>query len=86
MTCRGCLGRHLIHVSIITISQQNTRHSPNAVSMLAHRLRRWPKIETALDECLVFTGWSLEPRHCHSHRLTMFVIVTQKTGNIKNRC
>ena len=31
-------------------------HSPNAVSMLAYRLRRWPNIETALDECPVFAG------------------------------
>ena len=31
-------------------------HSPNAVSMLAHRIRRWPNIETALGECLVFAG------------------------------
>ena len=28
-------------------------HSPNAVSMLAHRLRRWLNIETALGECPV---------------------------------
>ena len=34
----------------------NTGHSPNAVSMLAHRLRRWPNIETALGECPVFAG------------------------------
>ena len=34
----------------------NTRHSHNAVSMLAHRLRRWPNIETALGECPVFAG------------------------------
>ena len=27
-----------------------TGSSPNAVSMLAHRLRRWPNIETALGE------------------------------------
>ena len=31
-------------------------YSPNAVSMLAHRLRRWPNIETALGECVVFAG------------------------------
>ena len=35
----------------------NTRHSPNAVSMLAHRLRRWSNIETALGECLTFAGY-----------------------------
>ena len=29
---------------------------PNAVSMLAQRLRRWPNIETGLDEWLVFAG------------------------------
>ena len=32
----------------------NTGHSSNAVSILVHRLRRWPNIETALDECPVF--------------------------------
>ena len=32
----------------------NTGHSPKAVPMLAHRLRRWPNIETALGECPVF--------------------------------
>ena len=26
--------------------------------MLAHRLRRWPNIETALGECPVFAGWA----------------------------
>ena len=34
----------------------NTGHSHNAVSMLAHRLRRWPNIETALGKCPVFSG------------------------------
>ena len=34
----------------------NTGNSPNAVSMLAQRQRRWASIETVLDECLVFTG------------------------------
>ena len=29
-------------------------HRPNAVSMLGHRLRRWPSIETALGHRLVF--------------------------------
>ena len=33
-----------------------TRHSSNAVSMLGHRLRRWPNIETALGVCIVFAG------------------------------
>ena len=34
--------------------QVNTGHSPNAASMLAHRLQRWPNIEMAL--CPVFAG------------------------------
>ena len=34
----------------------NTKHSLNAVSMLAHRLRRWPNIKTALGEYPVFAG------------------------------
>ena len=29
---------------------------PNAVSMLAHRLRRWSNIETALGKCLMYAG------------------------------
>ena len=33
----------------------NTWHSPNAVSMLTHRLPRWPGIETALGDCIVFS-------------------------------
>ena len=32
----------------------NTGYSPNAVSTLAHRLRRWPNIETASGESPVF--------------------------------
>ena len=34
--------------------QLSLYHSPNAVSMLAHRLRRWPNIETALGDRKVF--------------------------------
>ena len=34
----------------------DTGHSPNAASMLGHRLRRWPNIETALGEFPVFLG------------------------------
>ena len=32
----------------------NTGHSPNAVSMLGQRRRRWANIKTALGECPVF--------------------------------
>ena len=34
--------------------QANTRYSPNAFSILVHRLRRWPNIEKALGEYPVF--------------------------------
>ena len=34
----------------------NTRHRPNAVSILVHRLRRWTKTEPALGQCLVLAG------------------------------
>ena len=40
--------------AVIAAIPANTGHSPDAVSMLAHRLRRWPNIETALGECPVF--------------------------------
>ena len=36
--------------------QTQTGHSPKAVSMVAHRLRRWSNIETALGECPVFAN------------------------------
>ena len=32
--------------------------------MLAHRLRRWPNIETALGECLVFAGMTPLYKKC----------------------
>ena len=38
------------------VSPAKTAHSPNAVSMLGQRQRRWPNIETALGEQLVFAG------------------------------
>ena len=38
------------------VNPANTRHSPNAVSMLVQRRRRWANIETALGECPVFAG------------------------------
>ena len=36
----------------------NTGHSHKAVSMLAHCLRRWANIETALGEYPVFAGYT----------------------------
>ena len=38
------------------VSQANTRHWAIVVSMLVHRLRRWPNIETTMAQCLVFAG------------------------------
>ena len=39
---------HLSHVTRPDRIPANTGHSPNVVSMLGQRLRRWPNIETAL--------------------------------------
>ena len=41
---------------LIVAHPANTGHSPYAVSMLGHRLRRWPNIKTASGECPVFAG------------------------------
>ena len=37
----------------------NTGHSPNVISMLGHRLRRWPDIGITLGEHPVFAGMIL---------------------------
>ena len=42
-----------VHIGSV---QANAGHSPDAVSMLVQRLRRWSNIETALGECPVFAG------------------------------
>ena len=34
----------------------NTTHLPNVLSMLAHRLRRWPNIGQTLGRCVVLLG------------------------------
>ena len=44
------------HRKLDSYNPANTGNSPNAVSMLVHRLRRWTNIETALDECPVLAG------------------------------
>ena len=36
----------------------NTRHWTIVVSMLVHRLRRWPNIDTTVVQCLVLAGYS----------------------------
>ena len=38
------------------VNPANTGHSPNAVSMLAHRLQRRPNNETTLGDCPLFAG------------------------------
>ena len=48
-------GTTLIHHWVCCILRANTWHSPKAVSMLTHSLRRWPDIETAVGDCIVFT-------------------------------
>ena len=40
----------------VSINPANTRHLPNAVSMLGQRRRRLTNIKTALGECLVLAG------------------------------
>ena len=40
----------------VLIYTGNTRHSPDVVSMLGQRRRRWANIETTSGECLVFAG------------------------------
>ena len=42
-----------------TSDTANTKHSPNVILMLDHRLRRWTNIKTTLGKCLVFaeTCW-----------------------------
>ena len=44
----------------------NNNNSSNAVSMLAHRLRLWHNIKTALGECLVFAGIQVSYSLSHS--------------------
>ena len=45
----------------------NTRRWTNADLMLAHRLRRWPNIKSALVQRLVFAGyfWKLLEYHIY---------------------
>ena len=58
-----------------------TRHSPNAVLMLAQRLRRWPNIEPTLEKCTMFEGksscmsiqvWVSPFRNPHSNTVSLF--------------
>ena len=47
-------------VYVMEHPEQETRHRPNVVLMLAHRLRRWTNIKTTLGQRIVFAGCSLE--------------------------
>ena len=40
--------QHWVCCILCSCTSANTWHSPNAVSLLTHSLRRWPNIETAL--------------------------------------
>ena len=44
------------YFTIIKTTPARTRHWPNVVSMLGHRLRRWPSIETTKGQCLVLAA------------------------------
>ena len=61
LECQSCLKR-LCEANCITGSKAlgplpaNTTHLSNVWPMLAHRLRRWPKIGQTLDRCVVFDG------------------------------
>ena len=55
---------HFVHLTpieaIINDHPQVTSHSLKVGSMLAHRLRRCPNIETTMGECLVYAGYFSE--------------------------
>ena len=53
---RLCIKRNLLFRFGACLHTQQTRRRPNAGSMLAHRLRRWPSIKPALVQRLVFAG------------------------------
>ena len=58
----------------------NTRHLPNAVSMLAHRLRRWCNIETALGECRVCWDRRLFTMYIHTHSIWIATVAQHQTN------
>ena len=58
----------------------STRHWTNAVSMLAHRLRRRPSIKTTLDQRLVWAGY-FHPRDPLSRPGAAGVTITSVTGS-----
>ena len=47
--------KHIVHNATCPA---NTIRLSSAVSVLGHRLRRWPNTDTALDKRIVFAGWA----------------------------
>ena len=60
----------LIYQRVCCIFCANTYHSTNTVSMLTHSLRRWPVIETALSDCIVFSDCCIMRGRCTSRSQT----------------
>ena len=68
----------------------NKGHSPNVVSMLGQRRRRWPDIKTTLSECPVFAGlpvgpWSSVAGSTPSSCFLLHGIILNRSGN-RDRC
>ena len=64
------IASHLGIAEFSKTSQKNTRHSPNAGSMLGHRRRRWSSIEPTSGGCLVFAVinlWCARPGATENH-------------------
>ena len=75
--CRSIVydaGPTLIYHRVCCILCASTWHSPNAVSMLTHSLRRWPVSETALGECTVFSD-------CFIMRVTLCIPAPETPNN-----
>ena len=60
---------------------------PNAVSILAHRQRRWANIETTLGRVFVFAGWPIAVFCPVTSALTtlLFFVNIRLNSNIKNK-
>ena len=48
------------------VNPANTKHCPNADSMLGQRRRRWTNIDAGLGQCLVFSGRSVVHYHARN--------------------
>ena len=80
--------QHTVHCGwfstlITRLDTTPTRHSPNAVSMLGQRLRRWPNIEPALEKYTMFERKSSCPantKHLYNIYATSANIVQSHTN------